>query len=129
MSTRVTITLPDEVYYRAESLAHRTHRDVADVLADTLTSALPASEESGPQGVSIASLPDEELLALAELEPPSDQDQRFSALLDKQQAAKLTPAERAELFALMQLYQQGLLLKARALREAVQRGLRPPLES
>jgi hypothetical protein len=129
MNTRVTITLPDEVYHRAESLAHRTRRDVADVLADTLMTSLPAADEPSSQGGSVANLPDEELLALAELAPPSDQDRRFSTLLDKQQACELTPAERAELFAFMQIYQHGLLLKARALREAVRRGLRPPLES
>jgi hypothetical protein len=28
----------------------------------------------------------------------------------------------------MQVYQEGLVRKARALREAVRRGLRPPLE-
>ncbi|MCI0584103.1 MAG: hypothetical protein L0227_14670, partial [Chloroflexi bacterium] len=83
MSTRVTITLPDEVYHRAESLAHRTRRDVAEVLADTLMLSLPTSDEPAAQGVSVANLPDEELLALTELAPHSDQDQRFSTLLDK----------------------------------------------
>jgi hypothetical protein len=49
--------------------------------------------------------------------------------LDKQQAGKLTNDERPELLALMQVYQEGLLRKAQALNEAVQRGLRKPLES
>jgi predicted transcriptional regulator len=35
MSTQVTLTLPDEVYRRAERLAQLSSRDVADVLADT----------------------------------------------------------------------------------------------
>ncbi len=32
MSTQVTLTLPDEVYRRAERLAQLSSRDVADVL-------------------------------------------------------------------------------------------------
>jgi len=128
MSTRVTITLPDEVYRRAESLAQVTSREVADVLADTLALWLSASDPQGPTGMAVASLSDQELLAVTELELPPDHDRRFSELLDVQQATELQPAERAELLAFMQIYQQGLLLKARALHEAVRRGLRPPLE-
>jgi hypothetical protein len=40
----------------------------------------------------------------------------------------LTNAERGELASLMDLYQRLLLRKAQALREAVRRGLRGPLE-
>ncbi len=63
-----------------------------------------------------------------ELQMEPAQDQRLSFLLDKQQAGELTEADRSELLALMQVYQEGLLRKAQALREAVQRGLREPLE-
>ena len=52
------------------------------------------------------------------------QDKRFSELLSKQQAGKLTSKEHAELMALMQVYQEGLLRTAQALNEGVQRGLR-----
>jgi hypothetical protein len=76
----------------------------------------------------VADLSDEELLALTEPQLPSRQDRRFSQLLEKQEVGTLAPSERAELLACMQLYQQGLLLKAHALNDAVRRGLRPPLE-
>ena len=128
MSTRVTITLPDEVYRRAESLAQVTSREVADVLADALALSLPASDPQAGPGMAVATYSDQDLLAITELELPSSQDRRFSELLDKQQSTHLPPDERAELLAFMQIYQQGLLLKARALHEAVRRGLRPPLE-
>jgi predicted transcriptional regulator len=36
MSTQVTITLPDEIYQRAELFARLANRDVASVLADTI---------------------------------------------------------------------------------------------
>ena len=65
----------------------------------------------------------------ADTQMPAAEDRRLSELLDRQQAASLSGEERAELRALMQTYQEGLVRKARALREAVRRGLREPLES
>lgn len=129
MSTQVSVTLPEDVYRRAERLATLTSRNVADVLADTIVLSLtPLAEEQEPVR-SISELSDEEVLALMELQMEPAQDQRLSVLLDKQQAGELTEADRSELLALMQVYQEGLLRKAQALREAVQRGLREPLEA
>jgi hypothetical protein len=128
MSARVEITLPDEVYHRAERLAHLINRDVADVLADTIALSLPLL---GPQAEivrPVTELSDEDVLALTELQMEPSQDHRLSTLLDKQQAGELSAAEHPELLALMQLYQEGLLRKAQALGEAVRRGLREPLE-
>jgi hypothetical protein len=128
MATRVVVTLQDEVYRRVERLAQLTSRDVADLLADTITLSLPALDASMESGQAVTALSDEEVLALTELRMPPAQDRRLSTLLQRQQAQKLSAPERAELFALMQRYQEGLLRKAQALREAVQRGLRAPLE-
>ena len=52
---------------------------------------------------------DREVVELTELQPPPAQDKRLSKLLDRQQAKSITDAERVELQALMQLYQDGLL--------------------
>jgi predicted DNA-binding protein len=128
MATQVTITLPDELYERAESLARRTSRELAEILTETLARSLGTPDWQGLAALTVEDLSDEEVLAITNLTLPSKQDRRFSKLLDKQQAGKLVPSERAELLAFMQIYQQGLLLKAQALREAVQRGLLPPLE-
>ncbi len=76
----------------------------------------------------IGELPDQAVLALAEQEMEAAQDRRLSLLLARQQEGSLTAAEQAELLALMGVYQRGLLQKARALREAVRRGLREPLQ-
>ncbi len=72
---------------------------------------------------------DEQVLAAAD-DPgiSSIEDRQLSELLHRQQAGILTEAERPELAALMELYQSQLLRKAQALREAVRRGLRPPLQ-
>jgi hypothetical protein len=128
MATRVVVTLQDDVYRRVERLAQLTRRDVADLLADTITLSLPALDVSTEPVPAVTALSDEEVLALTALQLPPAQDRRLSTLLHQQQAQELSAPERAELFALMQLYEEGLLRKAQALREAVRRELRAPLE-
>jgi hypothetical protein len=128
MATRVVVTLQDDVYRRVERLAQLTNRDVAELLADTITISLTPLDLSTGAIREVASLTNEEVQELAELQMPPAQDRRLSALLQKQQGQDLSVHERAELFTLMQVYQEGLVRKAQALREAVRRGLRPPLE-
>jgi hypothetical protein len=128
MATRVVVTLPDDVYRRVEQLAQLTNRDVADLLADTITLSLSPLDIFTQSVQAVTSLSDEDVLALTELQMLPAQDRRLSALLQKQQAQALSDPERTELLALMQVYQEGLLRKAQALREAVRRGLRMPLK-
>lgn len=129
MTVRVMVDLPDDVYRRAESLALVTKRKVSEVLADTIEISLPAISGRPRLNRSIADLTDQRVLALTNLQMDPDQDKRLSVLLNKQQAGQLTEAERSELWALMQVYQEQLLQKAQALAEAVRRGLREPLSS
>jgi hypothetical protein len=128
MSTCVTVTLPDDVYRSAERLAQLTSRDVADVLADALTLSLPSLSPSAVSVRVVEQLSDAEVLELTELQMEPEQDRRLSTLLQRQQAGELSDAERPELLALMQGYQEALLRKAQALQEAVRRGLCEPLE-
>jgi predicted transcriptional regulator len=127
MSTKVTITLPDEIYQRAELFARLANRDIASVLADTIQFSIPPVRADILDLEPIADLSDEQVLALTELQMEAVQDTRLSELLDRQQAGLLIEDERLELQALMQIYQEGLLRKATALNEAVKRGLIEPL--
>jgi hypothetical protein len=127
MSTQITITLPDEVYQRAERFARLANRDVASVLADTIQLSMPLIGADIPDLEPISTLSDEQVLALTELQMEPAQDARLSELLDRQQAGLLGENERTELQTLMQIYQEGLLRKATALSEAVNRGLIKPL--
>ena len=127
MSTQITITLPDDIYQRAELFARLANRDIASVLADTIQLSIPSVSLNILDLPPVADLPDEQVLALTELQMEPEQDARLSALLDRQQANLITENERLELQALMQLYQEGLLRKATALSEAVKRGLLEPL--
>jgi hypothetical protein len=127
MSTQVTITLPDEIYQRAELFARLANRDVASVLADTIQLSIPLVRPNILDLEPISDLSDEQVFALTELQMEPDQDARLSELLDRQQAGLLAEEERLGLQALMQIYQEGLLRKATALSEAVKRGLMEPL--
>ncbi|MEC4816274.1 MAG: hypothetical protein SAK29_23860 [Scytonema sp. PMC 1069.18] len=134
MATQITLNLPDEIYQKAEHFAQLTNRNLSDVLTQVITlSFSPISSQSvstnSLEVTFIASLPDEEVIALTDLQMEPEQDQRLSELLYNQQAGTLTNTEHSELVALMQVYQEKLLLKAQALREAVQRGLREPIDA
>lgn len=128
MSTQITITLPDDVYQQAERFAQLANRDLASVLADTITSLIPPVRRDGLDLKPMSSLSDREILDLTALQMEPDQDTRLSQLLDLQQAGLLNTDETSELQTLMQIYQEGLLRKATALNEAVQRGLIEPLK-
>ncbi|MBZ0279374.1 MAG: hypothetical protein K8L97_01455 [Anaerolineae bacterium] len=128
MSIQLTVTLPDRVYERIKRLAELTGRDVQDTLAETLDGLLPPlSSEMDTRP--IEKLTDSELIRVSEQMMDEMQSARMSALLYKQQAEPITEAERAELQMLMDVYETGQIRKAKALAEAVKRGLRQPLES
>jgi hypothetical protein len=127
MSTEITLTLPDEVYQRAERFARLANRDVAGVLVETIQLSMPYVRADVTELESLSALSDEQVVALTELQMELDQDARLSELLDRQQAGTLAKNERLELQTLMQIYQEGLLRKATALSEAVKRGLIAPL--
>ncbi|HBE50746.1 MAG TPA: hypothetical protein DDW76_18720 [Cyanobacteria bacterium UBA11369] len=127
MSTQITITLPDEVYHRVERLAQLTSRNIADVVTDAIQLSIPAVSLQNELIQSVSALSDEQVMALTQLQMEPEQDQRLSDLLDRQQEGIITETEQIELSNLMQIYQEGLLRKATALKEAVQRGLREPL--
>jgi hypothetical protein len=127
--SEITLSLPDDVMRRAEVWAQRAGRPIAEVLADAIAQSLNPLGTPVEKELALSGWSDAEVLAGAETQMPPAEDERLSLLLDRQQADLLTSAERTELAALMQRYQEGLLHKARSLREAVRRGLRPPLES
>ncbi|UBF29360.1 hypothetical protein K9N68_16900 [Kovacikia minuta CCNUW1] len=129
MSTQITITLPDEIYQRAERFARLANRDIASVLVDTIQLSIPPIRADILDLEPISDLSNEQVLALTEFQMEPDQDARLSELLDRQQAGSLIEDERLELQALMQVYQEGLLRKATALSEAVKRKLMEPMSS
>jgi hypothetical protein len=76
----------------------------------------------------IEALSDEEVLALTELQLTDEQQTTLNDLLARNQEGTLDSEGRCQLDDLMYIYEHGLLRKAQALRVAVQRGLRAPLQ-
>jgi len=104
-------------------LASLVARRVEDILAETLEISLP--DIGGDVALpSLASLSDDEVLALAQIRMESLQSERLSALLNKQQAGILAEEERSELNGLFQAYLRLWLRQSEALAETANRGLR-----
>ncbi len=127
MNTQVVLNLPEDTYRRAAQFAAYARRDLNEVIASTLATALPSSEAIN-QLNGIARLPDREVLALTKLRMEPKADRRLSELFDHQQAGALDERAGAELAALMRIYELGLLRQSQALAEAVERKLISPLE-
>lgn len=128
MTEQITLSLPVEVLQRAQLLAQKSGRAVNDILAETIELSLRPLGAEGPDDPPMATWSDEGVLAATEAELAPTADQRLSGLLHRQQAGTLAAAEQPELQGLMEMYQRGLLRKARALREAIRRGLREPVQ-
>lgn len=121
MSQQVTLQVSEQVIRHAAQVAAQTHRSVEDVLAawlESVTTERPVEE-----------LSDDEVSALAELRLSDEQDASLSALLERSREGALDADGQRELDELMRLYEHGLLRKSRALKVAVQRGLREPLQA
>lgn len=129
MAVEVTIALPESVVAQAKWLGNSTQRDVAEVLADTLSMLWSPLEDQPDSSFypPVSSLSDAEVLKLADAKMDAVQNDRLGELQARGKATGLTEAEQMELLVLMQIYQIGQLRKSEALAEAVQRGLRKPL--
>ncbi len=85
MSTQIIITLPDDIYQRAERFARLANRDVASILVDTIQFSIPPVSGDVTDLEPVFALSDEQVLVLIELQMKSEQDARLSELLDRQQ--------------------------------------------
>jgi len=121
MTTPVTLELPESLARQIQAVAAQTQQRLEDVLIEWLTRA--AAE------LPVHLLDDEQVLQLCEQQLDTQQQERLSDLLEGQREQTLTTTDQIELAELMQRYRHGLLRKAEALKVAVDRGLRPPLEA
>ena len=118
MSETVTLALPEPLAQSARAVATQTNRRLEDVLIEWLDRAAT--------DLPVESLPDEQVLALRDLQMPDAQQRELSDLLARQREGQLADTERPRLDALLDAYRRGMVRKARALKVAVERGLQPP---
>ncbi len=120
MSSLVTLEISEEIANLARGVAVRTNRRLEDVLTELLA--------HGAKELPIEWLPDETVLALSYGMLPEDQQAELSELLHGNSNGTLTDEEHIHLDELMEIYEEGLLRKAQAIKVAVERGLRPRLD-
>ncbi len=119
MGEIVTLELPEALAQSARAVAQRTQRSVEAVLLDWLDRAAT--------DIPVEALPDDQVLALRDLQMSTEQQAALSDLLARQREGVLTSTERVQLDELMGRYRRGLVRKAQALNVAVDRGVQPPL--
>jgi large subunit ribosomal protein L1 len=80
-------------------------------------------------GIIFENISDENILELAELQLPESKQKTLHELLEKNGEGELSKLEQEYLNELMEVYNDALLVKAKAMRVAVERGLMEPLSS
>jgi hypothetical protein len=124
---QVMVNLPDHIYQRARRLSELSGLDVEDIIAQRLDLLLPplrSEKDARP----VESLPDNEVVAVAESMMDESLSTRMSTLLQKNGAGTLTDAERGELTMLFEIFEVGQLRKGEAAVEAKKRGLKLSIE-
>ena len=119
MAETITLQLPEPLAQQARAVAALTHQPLEDLLVEWIGDAIAE--------LPIESLPDDQVLALCDLQMDKAQQAQLSELLALNREGDLNPAAASQLDALMQVYRRGLVRKAKALQVAVSRGLRPAL--
>ncbi len=120
MSETVTVEIPSELAQQARALAIASKRRLEDAVVEWIGRAV-----ADPP---VEFLPDGELLAFCDATLDGVRQEELSVLLADLREGTLAISQRVRLEELMAGYRRGLVLKARALSEAVARGLRPRLD-
>jgi len=121
MSYTVMLELPDNIAQNARQVAMQTERSITDVLLAWLDQAVTE--------IPVEELSDEQVLALNTMELEASVQAELSDLLALNREGTLPDRQRRRLDELMQIYRHNLVRKAAALKVAVDRGLRPPLNT
>jgi len=116
MSQTLTLDVPDEILEHARSAASASNRPIQHVLVEWL-------RRGGVEDID--GLPDDRLMELCGSTMDASRHRAMSDLLQSQSERLLDGCERSRLSELMDEYRSGLLLKARAIRAAAVRGMKP----
>ena len=118
MTHTITLKLPDDVLSIAQAEAQRSAKPLDAVLIQWI-------ERGGGEG--IEGLSDQELLAICDGTMDVNSHKSLSDLQAKSRECSLSTPERQRMQELLDVYQRGLLRKAKALKVAYGRGLRTSL--
>lgn len=118
MTQTITLTLPEKLYWPVQRIAQGTDQSVETVLLTALETSLPSLEGLPPdlaQELTQLEMLGNDALRQVLLESvPLHQQQEIEVLLQRNQAGRLTPAERERLTFLQRAADLVMLRKARA---------------
>lgn len=117
----ITVTLPEKVFQDITKYAELANKPVGDVISEKIEADFHISNVDNED--ILADWSDADVLELANLRLPEDQDKRLGELLVKQREKELSPSERVEMEGLMESYHVANFRKAQGIVEAVRRGL------
>lgn len=133
MISTVNVQLPERTFRRLQRAAEITHRLVEEVLASTVEAALPSfshvPELLASDLAAMDMFNDDALWAAAESALSRAQQRRLNQLAHAGGQRSLTSAEAAELTQLIDLRDQAVLRRARALSLLAYRGYEVPVQS
>lgn len=122
----VSVQIPERIFHRLQRIAEATYRPVEDVLATTVSVALPQNpnlpSELADDLAAMTMFSDEALWAAAESFLAPAQRRRLNQLSHAGGQRPLSAAESVELAHLVDLYDRAVLRRARALAILAYRG-------
>ncbi|NEP60585.1 MAG: hypothetical protein F6K31_26895 [Symploca sp. SIO2G7] len=128
---RVTIELPEPVFQQLARISEATSQPIEVLAAQSITSNLPPSVENAPPEMQAELLQMQifsinELLEIAQVQIPPEQQMQHTALLEKNAMNDITPQERQKLSELRTAADQLMVTKAYAWAVLRWRGHRIP---
>jgi hypothetical protein len=128
MIAQVQITWTEPLLKQAEYLAKLTGHTLEDILPAMFVLSAATFTHKIDFDRPVSELSDEDVLAISNLQMLPEIDVRHSELLQKSGEGTLSSSEREQLNTLQRVYEIGIIYQSFALKEAVLRGLREPLE-
>ena len=125
MTVKLTLNLPDETVQLAQSVAETHDTSVENIVTNLLFGTLPLIPVIDPNHA-VNELTDADLLALSQITMTPDANKQHLILLHKQEEEALSVDEKRELNWFSQVYSIATLYKAKAMVEALHRGLIAP---
>ncbi len=122
----VSVELPEPIFRKLRHVAEATHRSVEELLATTVDAALPSMpgipSEVANELAALALFSDAALWQAVDARLSDAQQARLRQLAENSDTQPLGDAEAAELADLIDLYDQAVLRRAKAMALLTQRG-------
>ncbi|MFO0125683.1 MAG: hypothetical protein ACK54J_00365 [Pseudanabaena sp.] len=121
MSESIALELPEPLAKKVKEIAALNRQGIEEMLIEWIDRTI--------NEIPIDTLPDEQVLALCNLQMGEQQQRVFSNLQARNSEGLLNAQEVKKLNELMQVYRHGSVRKAKAMQVAVMRGLIPALNA